>query len=188
FMWSSAGSGRRGQGLRNARARASGADVKIELVVLDMAGTTVHDGDAVHRALQATLAEHGTDATRDEVNAVMGLPKPQAIRLLLERDAGGRDRRQLADGTPVSDARVAALHEDFLERMVAHYRESPDVREIEPAGELFRALRARGIRVALDTGFSRRIVDAILLRLAWQEGVVDATVASDEVRRGRPHP
>src|SRR5262249_39112669 len=42
--------------------------------------------------------------------------------------------------------------------------------------------------VALDTGFSRTIVDAILERLGWSEpGVLDATVASDEVERGRPH-
>jgi phosphoglycolate phosphatase-like HAD superfamily hydrolase len=30
-------------------------------------------------------------------------------------------------------------------------------------------------------------VDAILDRLGWRDGLLDATVASDEVRRGRPH-
>jgi phosphonatase-like hydrolase len=146
--------------------------MKIELVVFDMAGTTVHDGDAVHRALMATLSAHGTDVTRDQVNAVMGLPKPEAIRRLLERP---------------SEARVAALHEAFLARMVAYYRESTEVREITPAREVFAWLRGRGIKVALDTGFSRPIVDAILDRLGWRDGLLDATVASDEVRRGRPH-
>ena len=39
--------------------------------------------------------------------------------------------------------------------------------------------------MALDTGFSRPIVDAILARLDWTAGLLlDATVTSDEVPRG----
>jgi phosphonatase-like hydrolase len=57
------------------------------------------------------------------------------------------------------------------------------------AAECFGRLKAAGIRIALDTGFSRDIVDTILARLGWDlPGVLDATVASDEVARGRPHP
>jgi phosphonatase-like hydrolase len=55
------------------------------------------------------------------------------------------------------------------------------------AVELFQQLRKAGVKVALDTGFSRPIVDAILARLGWDERLLDATVASDEVTRGRPH-
>lgn len=163
--------------------------MRIELVVFDMAGTTVHDGDAVHRALQATLAGEGTEVTRDEVNAVMGIPKPEAIRLLLERDVGSAlSDRVLAGGTLVSEARVDALHDDFLRRMVAYYRDDPAVREIAPATLVFEWLREQGIKVALDSGFSRSIVDVIVERLGWTGGVLDATVASDEVPRGRPYP
>jgi phosphonatase-like hydrolase len=50
-------------------------------------------------------------------------------------------------------------------------------------------LRRAGVQLALDTGFSRDIVDAILQRLSWAgTDLLDATVASDEVPRGRPHP
>ena len=56
-----------------------------DLVVLDMAGTTVQDDDAVNRCLCAALACAGLVVTRDEVNEVMGMPKPVAIGLLLER-------------------------------------------------------------------------------------------------------
>src|SRR5262245_42979299 len=160
--------------------------MSIELVVFDMAGTTVHDGDSVHRALQATLAGEGVEVSRDDVNAVMGLPKPQAIALLLERDSDGADR-VLASGTQVSQARVASLHGEFLRRMLSYYREDPDVRPVAPAREVFLWLRRHGIKVALDSGFSRVIVDAILERLRWNGTLLDATVASDEVARGRPH-
>ena len=43
------------------------------------------------------------------------------------------------------------------------------------------------MRVAIDTGFSARILDAVLDELGWR-GRVDAAVASDEVRLGRPAP
>lgn len=154
---------------------------KIELVVLDMAGTTVQDDDAVNRCLSAALAETGVGVTRDEVNEVMGMPKPVAIRLLLER--------RKYSGRTAAPAEVASIHEDFLRRMIAFYRTDPAVREIDGASEILRQLRQAGLKLALDTGFSRDIVDAILNRLGWAgKELLHATVASDEVPRGRPHP
>jgi len=153
--------------------------VTVDLVVFDMAGTTVHDGDAVHACLQAALGASGIRVDREAINAVMGLPKPVAIRRLVEADAPGGE---------ASDRLVEALHDDFVRRMLGHYRSDPSVREVDGALQVFRELRAGGIKVALDTGFDRQIVDVILKRLGWGEGVVDVTVASDEVARGRPHP
>ena len=66
-------------------------------------------------------------------------------------------------------------------------RPIPSVREVAGAAELFDRLRSEGIRVALNTGFNRAITDVILGRLGWRERI-DASIASDEVARGRPHP
>jgi phosphonatase-like hydrolase len=153
--------------------------MSIDLVVFDMAGTTVHDGDAVHACLQAALGAAGIRVDRQAINAVMGLPKPRAIRALAQADAQGAE---------VSDRLVELLHQDFVRRMLGHYRCDPSVREVAGARQVFEELRSRGIKVALDTGFNRQIVDVILARLGWGERLVDATVASDEVARGRPHP
>ena len=101
---------------------------KIDLVVLDMAGTTVRDDDAVNRCLCAALAETGVGVTRDEVNEVMGMPKPVAIALLLER-------RKYA-GSIAPPAEVTSIHGDFLRRMIAFYRTDPAVGEIEGASEV----------------------------------------------------
>ncbi len=152
----------------------------VQLVVFDMAGTTVYDGDAVNVCLRGALDVAGTPVTRDEVNGVMGIAKPVAIRTLLEIKR---------EGVAVPETDVARIHEDFLARMLAYYHEDPAVREVEGATETFRTLRQAGIKIALDTGFSRAIVDVILRRLGWQAaGLLDATVASDEVPRGRPYP
>lgn len=155
--------------------------MSVELVVFDMAGTTVYDGDAVNRCLQAALAGAGATVTRDEVNTVMGIAKPTAIRLLLERQ-----EEQIGEVTPQE---VETVYADFLARMLAYYRTDPEVRAIPGAEATLRSLQAAGVKVALDTGFSRPIADAVIARLGWQEaGLLNATVTSDEVARGRPHP
>ncbi len=155
--------------------------MKIKLVVLDMAGTTVRDDDAVNTCLRDALMAAGFDVGRDEVNAVMGIPKPVAIRTLVE---GKRD-----EPIPASQSLIDELYEDFETRMLRYYRTDPGVRPMPHAVEVLGELRAAGIKIALDTGFSRPITDAILERLGWAEGAfLDATVTSDEVPRGRPFP
>jgi phosphonatase-like hydrolase len=150
----------------------------IELVVFDMAGTTVEDGDAVNTSFRAALFSAGFEANRLAVNDVMGLSKPEAIRLLL---AG--------TGRPFTISDVESIHEDFVRRMRDYYTYDASVREVRGAAAAFAALRGAGIRVALNTGFSRAIAASALSRLDWHvPAVIDAVVASDEVSRGRPHP
>jgi phosphonatase-like hydrolase len=152
--------------------------MNLELVIFDMAGTTVKDDDAVNACLREAMAPVAI-VGREQVNEVMGLPKPEAIRLLL--------KKKHPDAIPVSNELVDRLHRDFLERMLKHYRTAPGIEPMPYAVELFQQLRKAGVKVALDTGFSRPIVDAILARLGWDGRLLDATVASDEVTRGRPH-
>ncbi len=151
----------------------------IDLVVFDMAGTTVADDDSVNRCLREALAAVGMAVTPAEVNAVMGLPKPQAISILIEQSPL---RHQLAQS-------AAAIHRDFVARSIAFYTRDASVREVPGAARVFEILKGAGIRVALNTGFDRRITDVVLNRLNWKNSPwVDATISSDEVERGRPHP
>lgn len=151
-----------------------------DLVIFDIAGTTVFDGDAVGMCLRQAL-EHSARAsfTRDEVNTYMGIAKPVAIASLLEQRTG---RRPHVD-------KVGEIHADFEARMLEHYRASPEVKEVNGAAALFRELRGRGLKVALDTGFGRPITDAVLRRLGWSiPDMIDASVTSDDVAEGRPAP
>jgi phosphonatase-like hydrolase len=73
--------------------------------------------------------------------------------------------------------------------MIDFYRHDPGVAEKEGASDIFRALRQRHVKVAVDTGFDRGITNAIFERLGWLDaGLLDASVTSDEVPRGRPFP
>ena len=148
----------------------------IELVVFDMAGTTVHDGFAVNTCFRSALAAVNVYPELGSIDAVMGLSKPEAIRLLLQAAKRRCDNHE-----------IDAIHNDFSARMQRYYASDPAVREIPGATKVFAELRRAGIKVALNTGFDHRTVDVLLKRLKWS-AAVDGVVASDEVLRGRPHP
>lgn len=151
----------------------------IKLVVFDMAGTTVHDNDDVNICFQAALESTGLDVTRDDINAVMGLRKPEAIKLILES--------KLEDKSKITDAYVNELHDVFLAKMIDFYKNDPRVKEVDGASQVFKILRENGIKVGIDSGFSRDIMNTIIERLGWEnDGLIDISVASDEVSKGRP--
>lgn len=153
--------------------------MKIELVVFDLAGTTVKDNQDVHRVLQVALRHAGVDISLEDANEVMGIPKPIAIRQLLE-----------AKGyTPITNDFIDAIHTDFIKEMILFYEADKGVGEKDGVSETFAALKSKGIKVAVDTGFDRKITDAILERMTWKKkNLIDASVTSDEVENGRPYP
>lgn len=151
----------------------------IQLVVCDMAGTTIQDRANVHDAFISALGKGGVSITREDANRVMGHRKPDAIRQLITENEGKAPDR----------FRVSELHQHFVQEMVDFYTNDPDFGPMPGAEAAFEKLHARGILVALNTGFSRPIANAILKRLGWQEGkTIDLSVTSDEVANGRPAP
>lgn len=146
----------------------------LRLVVFDMAGTTVKDQGQVAGAFTAALAEHDIELTSEQLNSVRGSSKREAVlRLIPERP----DRTRLAE----------QVYSSFLEHLAERYR-SDGVEPMDDAEAIFQWLRARDIRVALNTGFDRGITELLLAALKWKEGIVDAVVCGDEVRQGRPAP
>lgn len=155
--------------------------MKIKLVVFDLAGTTVKDNRDVHRVLQHTLARYDVYITLEDANEVMGLPKPVAIRMLLQKK----------EGRPISvtEGYINDLHKLFVREMIRFYQTDPGVTERDGVTETFRELRCMGVKIGVDTGFSRPIVKPLIDRLGWlKHGLLDCSVTSDEVARGRPYP
>ncbi len=153
--------------------------MSIELVVFDLAGTTVKDNQDVHKVLQKALSQIGVSISLEEANEVMGIPKPVAIRLLLEQK----------EIFPITDKLVEEIHDAFVTEMIHFYQYDNSVGEKDGVSETFRKLKEYRIKVAVDTGFDRLITEALLNRLGWvQSALIDCSVTSDEVARGRPHP
>ena len=89
----------------------------------------------------------------------------------------------------MDEALVDDIHGEFETEMMDHYEYSPDVRAMPGAENVMLYLKERGIKIALNTGFSRVIADTILSRMQWiEKGLVDDYIASDEVEEGRPQP
>lgn len=150
----------------------------MKLFVFDMAGTTIFDQNHVGIALQEALARFNYTFSIDEINVVMGFEKPVAIKHLL-------DTREI----PYSDLLIEEIHQYFVTEMISYYETSTEVKPTAHVMETFIQLRAKGIKVGFDTGFSRPIANQIFKRLNWQLGVhFDFTITSDEVLHGRPYP
>lgn len=153
----------------------------IDLVVFDIAGTTVRDNGSVAEAFIAAFRDFGFTMPVDEVQKVMGFRKIDAVALLLEKFAPAHSS---------DESLVDRIHTRFIDTMIAFYREDQELAPFPYAEELFAILKKRGIRIALNTGFTRSITDTILHRLRWDDRsrLIDQTICSDEVPHGRPSP
>ena len=151
---------------------------RFALVVFDVAGTTVLDGDLVIEAMAAAMSACHVKVDRAAVKSLMGIPKPMAIAQLLLLNAAAREE---------DECDVERIHDDFLKRLRSDYRGHPAVREAEGARDLFVALHEHGMKVALDTGFDRETLDLLLGRLGWSvPATIDCVVSSDKFAPGRP--
>ncbi len=145
---------------------------KFDLVVFDMAGTTVADNGEVTRAFMAALAEFDIAITPEELNKVRGASKREALLMLL-----GSLRASQLD----------AIYARFVETLSAIYRDN-GAHEAPGAMGAFEFFKDRGLKIALNTGFERSIVEVLLLALGWRRFMFDAIICGDEVMRGRPAP
>ncbi|MHA4738063.1 HAD-IA family hydrolase [Dyadobacter sp. MSC1_007] len=153
--------------------------MSIELVVFDMAGTTVSDKNFVAIAFREAMQSEGYNIAIEDVNPLMGYEKPLAIKMMLEVFE--------TDKSKITDALVDTIHSSFVGGMIDFYKTTTEVVPLPNVEETFAALRAEGVKIALNTGFSRDIADVIIGRLGWEDKI-DCLVASDEVPFGRPHP
>lgn len=155
--------------------------MKVKLIVLDMAGTTVYDDAYVSKCLAAAINRFGYAVPFEEIQPIMGYEKPEAIQMLLERYE--------KDTQKIRPQFIDYIHTDFVKSMIYFYKTSPDIKPLDGVEDVLRKIRKLGIAIGLDTGFSKDIAEVIMNRLQWKEkGLVQHLIASDEVPKGRPHP
>ncbi len=162
----------------------------IELVVFDMAGTTVTDHHEVERCFAEAATQTGLFVTAERILAMQGLAKRYVFETLWKEQLG----EMHSDVQPQVDSSYAAF-KGILEN---HYLTN-GATPTEGCLDTFAHLRDRGIAIALTTGFYRVVTDIILDKLGWLSGLngqriggpdslIQASIASDEVERGRPYP
>ncbi len=162
----------------------------IALIVFDMAGTTVTDHHEVERCFAEAAAQTGLSVTAGRILAMQGLAKRYVFETLW--------KEQLGDGHADVQARVDGSYDAFRQVLEQHYK-TQGATPTEGCLETFAWLHERGIAIALTTGFYRVVTDIILEKLGWLTGLdeqrvgtadslIQVSIASDEVARGRPYP
>ncbi|KAF0847815.1 phosphonatase-like hydrolase [Nocardia caishijiensis] len=152
------------------------SDNRIQLAVLDMAGTTVADGGLVLRAFEEAATAVGIE--------VAGPRREQARRYVL--DTMGQSKIEVFRALLGDEAAAQAGNRAFEAAYDALVDEA-DIAPIPGAVEAITALRDAGVRVALTTGFSRVTQDKLLAALGWTD-LADLTLAPSDAGRGRPYP
>jgi phosphoglycolate phosphatase len=153
----------------------------IDLVVFDMAGTTIDDHGLVYVALEQSVVEAGATVAQADLQTWMGTDKVRAISALLP--LGGVD----ADPQLVNE-----VFARFRLNLEQSYARRPPV-ALPGVEEALREFRRRGIKTSLTTGFSDDVAQPLLSSLGWRIGnapddLLDAVVTTSDVAAGRPSP
>lgn len=150
---------------------------RIELVVFDMAGTTVDEGNVVYKTVQKAINDEGFNVSLNDVlKHGAGKEKHQAITAVL---------KECTDLAEVENVAYKAFT-NFKIALEKAYHDL-DVKTFEGTESLFRDLRANQIKVVLNTGYDAVTANKLLSKLGWKVGVtIDALVTADDVENGRP--
>lgn len=154
--------------VRGERARVSEPR---RVIVADMAGTTIRDPGVVERAVGRVIESINGEvsgASKEVLRNSRGASKIDMFRAL------------------VGENRAATAHRQF-QQLVLNDVENEELSAMPGATQALAGLRDSGCAIALVTGFSQEICDALIQRLGWS-GLVDLVLSSDDVSRGRPHP
>lgn len=151
---------------------------KIKLVVFDMSGTTIEDRNEVLVCFHEALRQTGLERDKAHINTMMGWSKIEVFRRFWTEELGSR-----AEFLEFKAQESFGVFRQLLENYYAQNKMQPT----EGCLETFAFLREKGIKIALNTGFYRKVVDILLQQMDWKIGRdIDFVIASDEVPRGRP--
>jgi phosphonatase-like hydrolase len=162
----------------------------IELVVFDMAGTTVQDHHEVEMCFLEAASHTGLNVTPERVLALQGYSKIYVFELLWTEMIGEKH--------PDLTAFVNNSYHEFCKILENHYSTN-NIFPTDGCLEIFEFLKHKNIKIALTTGFYRKVTNIILDKLGWLDGlnnqyvgnkntIIQASIASDEVPKGRPEP
>jgi phosphonatase-like hydrolase len=151
----------------------------LDLVVFDIAGTLIHDTGFVFDAFRAAMQEAGGAISAEQLQQWRGASKREVLQAQLAQRSG-------ESAEPLT-ARLERSEEVFRTSLQNSLAQS-GVCLIAGVEETFAWLRARKIKIALNTGFDRTVMEALMHAAGWSENVLDAAVCSDDVAHGRPAP
>ena len=152
--------------------------MKIAMVVFDMAGTSVDEGNVVYRTLHKAIEKVCPSVSFEDVLKLgAGKEKLQAIRETLS-----------GSNISLNEATIQEIFNDFLGLLDIAYANLIVV-PTNNTERLFNELRTKDIKVVLNTGYNTVTAISLLNKLNWVKGVqYDLLVTSSDVSNNRPMP
>jgi len=147
---------------------------KVDLVIFDLAGTTIRDRGEVPEAFTSALRDARIPFDPAEIGAWRGASKREVIERLTGRL-----------GLPSASA--GQTYARFSAALRARFSATRDL-AFDAAQPAFEKLKAAGVKLAANTGFDRETVSLVLSSTGWPATTFDAVVCSDDVANGRPAP
>jgi len=151
----------------------------IDLLVCDMAGTTVQEGGLVYQVLRQSMVDDGLEVSEEQMHPWHGAKKEAVIAHFA------------APHTPATtlEERITRIGDIFLSKVdAAYFKDDSPIEPIDPSLKAFiRSLQASGTKVALDTGYPPELQKALVEKLHLGN-IIDAYVSSYQVSQGRPYP
>jgi len=159
---------------------ARGLLENIDLMVCDMAGTTVQEGGLVYATLKKSMREGGLEFTDKAFKPWHGAKKEAVIEHFARE--GGIPEHELEE-------KINAIGDQFLASIdEAYFDSNSSISHIDVGlAGYFRNLQAAGIKIALDTGYPVNIQQGLVKSLDFDK-IVDGYISSYEVPEGRPFP
>ena len=149
----------------------------IQMAVFDMAGTTIDEQNVVYKTLFEAIKNAGFDTNLETILFIgAGKEKFQAIKDILQH----LNSNDLILAQEIFNEFNILLDKAYL---------TLKVNAIEGVESVLINLRNKKIKVVLNTGYSRKVANALLEKLNWKEEIqFDALIAADDVQNGRPSP
>ncbi len=158
----------------------------IEALIMDMAGTCVDFGSlAPVQAFLQLFAQEGVPLTEAQARAPMGTEKREHIRQLLAMPEVA-SQWQRVKGQAANEQDIDRLYQDFLPLQLATIGQRAEL--IAGYDSLKQYCQQLGIAMALNTGYNRTMVEAMLPQLSAKGLQADSLVCAPEVPKGRPYP
>lgn len=150
--------------------------MNIQLLVLDMAGTTIDEDNVVYKTLTKAVNDYGYEVTLNKVLEICaGMEKAEAIKNLLENIGGNTEDTE-------------AIFENFSDDLALAYNDF-NVKPIAGVEEFLLKVKSKDKKVVLNTGYTQKIAQQLLTKLNWKIDVhYDALITADDVSESRPSP
>jgi phosphonatase-like hydrolase len=159
--------------------------MSLKLFVFDIAGTTIVDNDELLACFIDTCERVGITASKQRLNALMGVSKLEVFFQLWKEQLG-------PETTSVEIKKKADDSYELFKVIIEQYYANATLLPTKGALDIFSWARSRGLKIALNTGFYRKVAEIILLKIGWlplgPTSPIDYLICSDEVPAGRPKP